>query len=140
MKALDELLGFGNRIIDRLWPDPVKKEEAKLKLAEMHQTGELAVLQAETSLALGQIEINKEEAKSENWFVAGWRPFVGWVCGFTLFYAALFEPLLRFISVVVFKYSGPFPEVDTMLTLQVLLGLLGLGGLRTWEKKNGVAR
>ncbi|MFN7882333.1 MAG: 3TM-type holin, partial [bacterium] len=95
MKALDELLGIGNKIIDRLWPDPVKKEEAKLKLAEMHQTGELAQLQADTSLALGQIAINTEEAKSDNWFVAGWRPFVGWICGLTLFYAALFEPLLR---------------------------------------------
>jgi hypothetical protein len=50
MKALDELLGIGNKIIDRLWPDPVKKEEAKLKLAEMHQTGELAQLQATTGL------------------------------------------------------------------------------------------
>ena len=140
MKALDEILGIGNKLIDRLWPDPVKKEEAKLKLAEMAQTGELAQLKADTDIALGQIAVNTEEAKNEDKFVSRWRPFVGWVCGFTLFYAALFEPLLRFVSVVIFGYTGSFPEIDTMLTLQVLLGLLGLGGLRSWDKKNGVAR
>lgn len=139
MIGTDELLGLGNRLIDRLWPDPVKKEEAKLKLAEMQQTGELAVLQSETSLALGQLEINKEEAKSDNWFRGGWRPYVGWVCGFALSYAAVIEPLMRFIATVIFKYEGPYPVIDTTITLQVLLGLLGLGGLRSWDKKNGKA-
>ena len=83
---------------------------------------------------LAQIEVNKEEAKSLNVFVAGWRPFVGWVCGIGLGYVAIVEPVLRFVAQVMFGYLGDFPEIDTMLTMQVLLGILGLGALRTTEK------
>ena len=81
-----------------------------------------------------QIQINIEEAKSPSLFVAGWRPFVGWTCGAALCYAAILEPVMRFGATVLLTYKGGFPVIDTMLTLQVLLGLLGLGGLRTFEK------
>lgn len=83
---------------------------------------------------LAQIEVNKEEAKSLNVFVAGWRPFVGWVCGIGLAYVAIVEPLLRFVAVVMFSYTGDFPVIDTTLTMQVLIGILGLGALRSTEK------
>lgn len=83
---------------------------------------------------LAQIDVNKEEAKSLNWFVAGWRPFVGWVCGAGLAYVAIVEPLARFLAQVMFGYSGEFPAIDTTLTMQVLIGILGLGALRSTEK------
>jgi hypothetical protein len=89
-------------------------------------------------LSLGQIEINKEEAKSSSLFKGGWRPFVGWVCGFALAYVAILEPIARFIASM-FGYSGEFPEIDTSITMQVLLGMLGLGALRTREKEKGVS-
>jgi len=92
---------------------------------------------AELGLLTGQLEINKAEAESDSTFVAGWRPFCGWIGGFALAYAAILEPLLRFIASVVFAYKGNFPVIDTMLTLQILMGMLGLAGLRTYDKKVG---
>lgn len=86
---------------------------------------------------LAQIEVNAVEAASTNWFVAGWRPFVGWTCGAALAYAAILEPIARFIAKVGFDYNGLFPEIDTDLTMQVLLGMLGMAGMRTYEKTKG---
>lgn len=140
--ALDPVsaaLEVGGKLIDRLWPDPAKAGEAKLELAKMASNGELAKLTAETQLAQGQLAINQEEAKSARLFVSGWRPAVGWVCGAAFAYAAIIEPCARFIAAVGYGYKGGFPEIDTALTMQVLFGILGLGGLRTWEKQKRVA-
>jgi hypothetical protein len=98
----------------------------------MQQNGDLQVMAS-------QMEINKIEAQNPSLFVSGWRPFVGWVCGISLTYAAIVEPVSRFLATVLFKYNGAFPVIDTSLTLQILLGLLGLAGMRSWEKKEGVA-
>lgn len=132
MDPISLALSIGGKIIDRLFPDPTKAAEAKLELLKMQQSGDLAVM-------TGQLEINKIEAGSTNLFVSGWRPFIGWVCGISLTYAAIIEPLSRFIAKVVFSYTAEFPVIDTTLTLQILLGLLGLAGMRSWEKKEGVA-
>lgn len=134
--ALDPIsaaLDIGGKLIDRLWPNPTEAAKAKLELLKMQQEGDLAAI-------TGQMEINKAEAENPSVFVSGWRPFVGWCCGVALAYAAILEPLIRFIAVVVFGYKGNFPVIDTNLTLQVLLGMLGLSGLRSWEKTEGVAR
>lgn len=136
LNAIPALIG---KVIDRVIPDPVAAAEAKFKVATLAQNGELEQLHAETQLAVGQLEINKVEAASSSIFVAGWRPFIGWICGISLAYAGLIEPLSRFLAQVVFHYVGAFPIVDTTVTLQVLLGLLGLGVLRSVDKKNGVA-
>ena len=106
------------------------------KLEELHQRGDLAILNAEVQLLLGQINVNKTEANHKSIFVAGWRPFVGWVCGFGLLYASVIEPLMRFIATVN-DYTGTFPVLDTTITMQVLLGMLGLGLMRTKEKEKG---
>jgi hypothetical protein len=104
----------------------------------MQQAGELAQLAADTDLAKLQIQTNIEEAKSTNWFVAGWRPAIGWVCGAGLAYAALVEPFARFAAKVWFGYTGEFPAIDTDLTLQVMMGMLGLGAMRSAERIKGV--
>ena len=88
---------------------------------------------------MAQIDVNKMEAQSASLFVSGWRPFVGWVCGFALFYVAILDPIARFVAEVIYSYTGKFPEIDTTITMQVLFGLLGLGGMRTYEKSKGVA-
>lgn len=90
-------------------------------------------------MVLAQTDINAKEAESSSIFVAGWRPFVGWICGTAFGYVGLVEPFLRFVATVVFNYTGTFPVIDTSLTMQVLFGLLGLGALRSLDKKNGVA-
>jgi len=137
MDPVTAALDIGGKLLDRLWPDPATRDAAKLKLLEMQQTGELAQLTAETELAKGQMAVNAEQAKSTSLFIAGPRPFVMWVCGGALLYATILEPVARFVAAVVYKYTGAFPVIDTSLTLQILLGLLGLGAYRTYEKVKG---
>ena len=132
------ILDIGSKVIDRLWPDPTKAAEAKMELFKLQQSGELAVMANDTQLAKIQGDINVEEAKSTNWFVAGARPFIMWGCGFGMLYAALFEPLARFVATVLYHYTGAFPVVDSTITTQILFGLLGLGTMRTVEKLKNV--
>lgn len=132
--ALIPLIGT---ILDKFLPDPKVAAEAKLQAMEMAQKGELAQLDADVKAMVGQLEINKQEAASTSWFVAGWRPFIGWICGLGLGYVAIVEPLARFVAQVWFGYKGPFPVIDTSLTMQVMLGLLGLGAMRSVEKVKG---
>lgn len=94
---------------------------------------------AETKRLELQTDINKIEAASARLFVSGWRPFIGWICGIAFGYATILEPLLRFASAVWFGYSGSFPVIDTALTLQALFGILGLGAMRSYDKKQGKA-
>ena len=131
------LFSAAQSLIERFLPDPEKKAEAQFEMLKMQQTGELAQLASETDLAKLQIQTNVEEAKSTNWFVAGWRPGIGWVCGAGLAYAALVEPFARFIAKVWFGYTGEFPVISTDLTLQILMGMLGLGAMRSVEKIKG---
>jgi hypothetical protein len=128
------LFSAAQSLIERFFPDPEKKAAAQLELLKMQQNGELAQLAAETDLAKLQLQVNVEEAKSTNWFVAGWRPGIGWVCGAGLAYASLIEPFARFIAKVGFAYTGEFPVISTDLTLQILMGMLGLGAMRSVEK------
>jgi hypothetical protein len=137
MFPLGAVLDIGSKILDKVFPDPAQAEAAKLKLLEMQQNGELAQLAAATDIAKLQIQTNLEEAKSTNWFVAGWRPFVGWVCAVALGYVAILEPIIRFAAKVWGVYNGEFPVIDTNLTMQVLMGLLGLGAMRSVEKVKG---
>ena len=131
------LFSAAHSLISRFFPDPEKQAEAQRALLQMQQNGELALLASETDLAKLQIQVNVEEAKSTNWFVAGWRPGIGWVCGAGLAYASLIEPFARFIAKVWFGYTGEFPVISTDLTLQILMGLLGLGAMRSVEKIKG---
>ena len=133
--GLGSVLDFGGKLIDRLWPDPEKRDAAKLELFKAQQAGELVGLAQEFELAKAQIGVNQVEAASDNWFVAGWRPAVGWVCGSALAYSAIIEPIARFVATVGFGYSGTFPVIDTTITMQALFGLLGLGALRSVDKK-----
>lgn len=92
--------------------------------------------------ALAQAAINQQEAAHKSLFVAGWRPFVGWVCGLALFYKFLGQPLLVFILVatnISFNRLN-LPNISVDALYPVLLGMLGLGGLRTFEKIKGIAR
>jgi hypothetical protein len=133
---LTAALDVGKSLIEKIWPDPVKQSQEIRKLQELHQKGDLAILNAEVQLLLGQINVNAAEANHKSIFVAGWRPFVGWVCGFGLLYASVIEPLMRFIATLN-DYTGTFPVLDTTITMQVLLGMLGLGLMRTKEKQDG---
>ena len=86
-----------------------------------------------------QIEVNKIEAGQTNVFVSGWRPFIGWTCGFALAYTYVIQPMASFILGQT-GYLIQLPEVDMALMMPVLLGMLGLGGLRTFEKFKKVSK
>lgn len=131
--SLLSLVPVVSDIIGKIITNKAEKEAALAQLALLESTGELQKM-------LAQIELNKEEAKSTNWFVAGWRPCVGWIGALGLAYAAVLEPLVRFVAVVMFKYQGTFPILDTTLTMQILFGLLGLGAYRTYEHVKGVSK
>ena len=139
LDPITALLDFGSKVIERIFPDPSQAAQAKLELFKMQQSGELAAMAAEVSIQTAQIKVNEESAKSSSLWVSGARPFILWGCGFAMLYAAMFEPIMRFVAVVCFAYAGNFPALDTTLTTQVLLGLLGLSGMRTMDKIKGVA-
>lgn len=128
---IDGIIGLGSELIKRLIPDPTEQAKAQLELIKLQQSGELAQI-------MGQLEINKEEAKNPSVFVSGWRPFVGWVCGFGLVYAFIGQPVLAWYSINFHALPPPSLEMGTLIT--VLGGLLGLSGMRTVEKLNGVDR
>lgn len=115
------------------------KPEDSIRLREMDIEFQKFCMEHAIRVDLAQIEVNREEARSMSVFVSGWRPATGWICAAGLAYAAMLEPCARFIATMA-GYTGAFPAIDTNLTMQVLLGMLGLGALRTYEKREGVAR
>lgn len=125
------LFEFGKSLLERWMPDPAKKAEAEMELFKMAQAGDLQKV-------IGQLQVNMEEAKHSSIFVAGWRPFSGWVGGVGLLYAALGHYVLTWLSAI-YGWPAP-PAVDTEILLYVLGGMLGLGTLRTYEKKVGVTK
>ena len=131
--AIDPITA-GIGLIDTFITRFVTDKDLAAKLAIQARSEEF---QGNLSLLTGQMRINEEEAKSTNWFVAGGRPFIMWVCGVALLYAVILEPIARFSAKVLFDYSGEFPVLDSTLTMQVLMGLLGLGTMRTVEKLKG---
>ena len=135
---LSALFDLGKTALDKSWPDPVKRAEELRKLEELKQAGDIARLNAEVNLMLGQIDVNKAQAQHPSVFVAGARPAVMWIGAFGLAYAAIIEPLARFVAAVCFGYAGDFPQLDTTITMQVLFGILGLGAYRTFEKTKDV--
>tara|TARA_B110000908_G_C10165620_1_gene408228 strand:+ start:652 stop:1050 length:399 start_codon:yes stop_codon:yes gene_type:complete len=132
MSFIAKLLGGGTKGIGQLAKDireAVKGKELDPN-AQLEMAGKLAEVQT---------KINEAEASHRSVFVAGWRPFIGWVCGIGLGYAVFLEPLLRF-TFTVKGWSVDFPEINTNVTMQVLLGMLGLAGARSYEKKNKLTK
>lgn len=123
--------------LEKLFTNDDAREKA-LEMQKAQFAFDLEVAKIEQQLITAQTDINKVEAANPSVFVSGWRPFVGWICAAAFGYIAILEPLLRFVAVVGFDYKGQFPQIDTNLTMQVLIGMLGLGGLRTFDKVKGV--
>ncbi|MEI6729816.1 MAG: holin family protein [Pseudomonadota bacterium] len=138
--GLGGIFDFAGKVIDRLIPDPQAKLDATQKLLELQQSGELAQLAATTDLAKGQLDINKIEAASTSLFVSGWRPFIGWICGIALGYHFILQPLLAFIITEYTGKSATLPIFDMSTLSTILMGLLGLGGMRTFEKIKGISK
>lgn len=127
------LLPILGNLMDKLFPDPTAAANAKLQIMQMAQTGELAQLDSDTKMALGQIAVNQVEASSPSLFVAGWRPFVGWICGFAFAFKFVLGPLVAMLLTAA-GHPVVLPVMDFTEMSTILLGMLGLGALRTVEK------
>ena len=125
-------------LLDKLIPDPNAANDAKLRVLELAQKGELAAMDADMRLALGQMEINKAEA-STDLFRGGWRPACGWVCAAGLAYTFLLRPILPWLAGLFGANVEAMPDIDTDTLMVLLTGMLGLGGLRTVERIKGKA-
>ena len=123
-------------ILDKILPDPQQAADAKIKVLEMAQRGELAVLDAEVKLAMGQLEVNKIEAGTDL-FRGGWRPATGWACVFGLVYQFLLQPILPWVVALFGVTVPPLPAIDNETLMVLLTGMLGLGGMRSFEKIRG---
>jgi len=131
LDPISALLDVGSKVIDRVWPDPAQAASAKLELMKLQQSGELAQI-------AGQMDINKVEAANPSVFVSGWRPGIGWVCGAGFAVQFVVGPLAEWGSAL-YGHPVKFPQMDTGTMMPLLLGMLGLGGMRTAEKIQGVA-
>ena len=126
------LLPLVGDVLDRFFPDKEKAEQAKREI-ESQFTNHLA------RIDLAQLEVNKEEAKSRNIFIAGWRPFIGWTCGLALCWTYILQPMAQFVLAQT-GHLIDLPGLDMSTMMPVLLGMLGLGGLRSFEKFKGVSK
>ena len=130
---LDALIGPVTGLLDKFIPDA--DERARLA----HEIATMSERHAQ-ELAKGQLEVNRAEAAHKSLFVAGWRPFVGWTCGIALAWHFVGQPLVGFGIAVAGIDTPELPTFEMESLLTVLLGMLGLGGLRTFEKTKGVSR
>lgn len=128
---LAPLLEFGKDLIGRVLPDKEEARKAEAEFLKQAMDGELKQV-------IAQLQINATEAAHPSIWVAGWRPFFGWVGGAGFLYAVVGQPMLAWLAAV--KGWPVPPTLDTDLLLTVAGGMLGIGGLRTYEKRAGVTK
>ncbi|MDP6779724.1 MAG: 3TM-type holin [Candidatus Latescibacteria bacterium] len=121
-----------NKVVDRI-PNPNERAQAKEEF-------EKSLLDAVTQASLAQTKINEIEAAHKSVFVAGWRPFIGWVCGIGILWSFIVQPIAVWGVKTFGDPTLQLPVINAEGLYQLVLAMLGLGGLRTFEKLKGVAR
>ena len=125
---IENLIGPVSGILDKFVQDKDLKQKLAHELkTELHRAN------------MAQLEVNKVEASHQSIFVSGWRPFVGWCCGVALAYHFILAPILALI-INIYSPGVSLPEFEFSQLSTILMGMLGLGGLRSWEKTKGVSR
>ena len=120
-------------LLDKFIPDADEKQKVAHEIATLSQ-------KMAHENAMGQLEVNKAEAETSSVFKGGWRPFIGWTCGITFAYHFVLQPLLIFVLVALGEPVPALPSFDMDALMTVLFGMLGLGGLRTYEKYKGITK
>lgn len=134
----DSITGLITDVINKIWPDKTESEKAKAALQQALLDGRLKEIELQFDNALQQISVNKTEASNTSIFVAGWRPFVGWVCGSAFAWSFVFQPLFTWVILATNSKIPTLPVLDLSQMMPVLLGMLGLGAYRTVEKVKGI--
>lgn len=128
---LGSLLEFGKDILGRFFPNAEDRQKAEAEFLKSAMEGELRQ-------TIAQLEINAREAMHPSMFVAGWRPFFGWVGGVSFLYSTILQPVLVWYGTSK-GWPAP-PDINLDLQWVVITGLLGIGGLRTYEKRTGTTK
>lgn len=142
LDPLTSIFNLGQTAIERIWPDANKRAEEMRKLETLKQNGDVAQLNAHVQIMLAQMDVNKTEAQHGSLMVAGWRPFIGWVGGFSMAYQFIVYPLLTWLwstliaSGAIAQGTGYPPVIDTGALFTVVTGMLGVGVMRSYDKKN----
>lgn len=135
--GLDDIIGAGLDIINKFIPDPAAKAQAAYQMAQLQQQEQFKQLDVQIQTIQAQTDTNKAEASSASIFVAGWRPFIGWICGAGCGWNWIGLPIASFASTA-FGHPINMAPADISQMLPLLFGMLGLGAMRTVEKLNGV--
>jgi hypothetical protein len=136
--GLGSVFDFGSKVIDKIFPDKDAADKAKLEMMKLSQAGEFKEIEQDFELAKKQIEANIAEA-TKGGLMNQWRPAIGWVCVCAYAFNYLVMPLANWI-VLFFNSTAPaIVALDTGELTTLLFGMLGIGGLRTFEKVKGVA-
>jgi hypothetical protein len=130
---LNNLIGPVTGLLDKF----VEDKDQKARLA--HEIATMSERHAQ-DLAIAQIEVNKAEAASGSIFKGGWRPAIGWVCASAFAYHFVLQPVIVFGVLSAGVDLPALPEFDMASLMTVMMGMLGLGGLRTYEKQKGISK
>lgn len=134
--GLSNVVATGLEIVNKFIEDPNKKLEAQLEMLRITQTSEFKTLDFQIQQMQMQTEVNKVEAASDNIFKSGWRPAVGWVCAAAFGMQTILFPVASCIAEI-FGKTIHLPTLPTELLYTTLFGMLGIGGMRTFEKMKG---
>jgi len=134
---LDILSPIVGKILDKI-PDAGAREKARLEFELQMAQQEQKLIDSLSAIDSKQLEVNAEEAKNSSLFVSGWRPGVAWVCVLAFTWAYVLQPVITFTAATIGHPINYLPSLNMGDMMPVLLGLLGLGTLRTVEKKSGI--
>lgn len=138
--SLTLLIGPIMNLLDKIIPDKDAAAKAKLELIQQENKDALTELQMLFGADKSQVAVNAEEAKHSSIFVAGWRPFIGWVCGAGLAWSFLLQPIVIWITVLSGVPEVSLPKIPNDALMELVFCLLGLGGFRTYEKIKGISK
>ena len=130
------ILEIGKALLDKFFPDPQARAAAELELLKMQQSGALQEMATDLQLRLAQLDVNKAEATHTSLFVAGWRPAVGWVCVAGLGWQFVGYPVAAWAFASFWPAVQP-PVIVSEYLMELVLGMLGLAGLRSFERVRG---
>jgi hypothetical protein len=132
--GIGAIFDFGSKVIDKIFPDKDAADKAKIEMLKLQQEGAFKELELQFDNMKAQIGVNAKEAENPNLFVSGWRPGVGWVCVTAYAFNYLIMPLANWVAKWMDAAAPAIVALDTGELTTLLFGMLGIGGLRTYEK------